>query len=33
MLLGGEQTRLTLLPEPVAFAPDVEHMAVVEQPV
>ena len=33
MLLGGEQPRLPLVLEPVAFAPDVEHVAVVQQPV
>ena len=33
MLLGGEQTGLPLVLESVAFAPDVEHMTVVQQPV
>ena len=33
MLLGWEQPRLPLVLEPLAFAPDVGHMAVVQQPV
>ena len=32
MLLGGEEPGPPLLPEPVAFSPDVEHVAVVQQP-
>ena len=32
LLQRREQSRLALLPEPVALAPNVEHMAVVEQP-
>ena len=33
MLLGGEQPRLPFVLEPVAFSTDVEHVAVVQQPV
>ena len=33
MLPGGEQPGLPFVPEPVALPPDVEHMAVVRQPV
>ena len=32
MLPGGEQPGLPFVPEPVALATDVEHMAVVQQP-
>ena len=31
--MQAEQTRLTLLPEPVALSPDVEDVGEVEQPV
>ncbi len=33
MLLRREQPGLVFLPEPVALAPDVEHVAVVQKPV
>ena len=32
-MMGAEESGVPFLPEPVALAPDVEHMAVVQQPV
>ena len=31
--MGAEESGLSILPEPAALAPDVEHVAVVHQPV